>query len=189
MSKPSNLKFDSFFTKYYPRFVRFANSYVRNTDVAEDFTTEAFMAYWDNRDKLDADSNIEAYILTIIKNKCLNHLKQTERRNMIITDIGDYAQWELNLRISTLEACDPDEVFSEEIQRIVNETLAKLPKRTLDIFVLSRYKEKSHKEIAEIFGITPKGVEFHISKALSILRLNLKDYLPAWMALFFILNK
>jgi RNA polymerase sigma-70 factor (ECF subfamily) len=189
MSKPLNPDFNSFFTKYYSRFVRFANSYVRNTDAAEDFTTEAFMAYWDNKDKLDADSNIEAYILTVIKNKCLNHLKQAERRSMIIADISDYAQWELDLRISTLEACDPEEIFSEEIQRIVNETLAKLPKRTLDIFVLSRYKEKSHKEIAEIFAITAKGVEFHISKALSILRINLKDYLPAWTALFFILNK
>ena len=40
-----------------------------------------------------------------------------------------------------------------------------------------------------MFGITTKGVEFHISKALSLLRLNLKDYLSAWIALFFILNK
>jgi RNA polymerase sigma-70 factor (ECF subfamily) len=189
MNKPLNLNFNSFYTKYYPRFVRFANSYVRNTDVAEDLTAEAFMAYWDNKDTLDANSNAEAYILAVIKNKCLNHLKQNKRRNMIITDISDYAQWELDLRISTLEACDPEEIFSEEIQRIVNETLAKLSKRTLDIFVLSRYKEKSHKEIAEMFAITTKGVEFHISKALSALRLNLKDYLPAWIALFFTLNE
>ncbi|NDV96880.1 RNA polymerase sigma-70 factor [Dysgonomonas sp. 521] len=189
MVNPVNLTFNSFYTKYYNRFVRFANSYVRNMDAAEDFTTEAFMVYWGNKDSLAPDSNIEAYILTVIKNKCLNYLKQEERRKVIVTDISDYAQWELDLRISTLEACDPDEVFSEEIQRIVNETLAKLPKQTLDIFVQSRYKEKPHKEIAEMFNITTKGVEYHISKALSVLRLNLKDYLPAWTALFFILNK
>lgn len=189
MVNPANLTFNSFYTKYYARFVRFAHTYVRSTDVAEDFTTEAFMAYWDNKDNLAPGSNIKAYILTVIKNKCLNYLKQEERRRIIVTGISDYAQWELDLRISSLEACDPDEIFSEEIQRIVNETLAKLPKQTLDIFVLSRYKEKSHKEIAEMFNITPKGVEYHISKALSVLRLNLKDYLPAWIALFFILNK
>lgn len=189
MVNPVNPKFNSFFTKYYNRFVRFANSYVRSMDVAEDLTTEAFMIYWDNKDSLSADSNIEAYILTIIKNKCLNYLKQTERRSQILTDMGSYAQWELDVRISSLEACDPEEIFSEEIQQIVRDTLAKLPQRTIDIFVESRYKEKSHKEIAEMFGITPKGVEFHISKALSLLRLNLKDYLSAWIALFFILNK
>ncbi|MDR3059514.1 MAG: RNA polymerase sigma-70 factor [Prevotella sp.] len=189
MVDPANLKFDKFFTKYYPRFVRFANTYVRDTAIAEDFTTEAFMTYWDNRLKLAPDSNIEAYILTIIKNKCLNHLKQVGRRAEIISNITDHAQWELDLRISTLEACIPEEIFSAEIQKIVNDTIAKLPQRTLDIFVMSRYKNKSHKEIADTLGITTKGVEFHISKALSVLRLNLKDYLSAWIALFFLLNK
>jgi RNA polymerase sigma-70 factor (ECF subfamily) len=147
------------------------------------------MIYWDNKNRLESGSNIEAYILAIIKNKCLNHLKQIERRNTIITNMHNHMQSELNLRINTLEACEPCEIFSEEIQQIVKATLAKLPQRTLDIFVQSRYKEKSHKEIAEMYGITVRGVEFHISKALSILRLNLKDYLPAWTALFFLLNK
>ena len=104
MVNPVNPKFNSFFTKYYNRFVRFANSYVRSMDVAEDLTTEAFMIYWDNKDNLSADSNIEAYILTIIKNKCLNYLKQTERRSQILTDMGSYAQWELDVRISSLAA-------------------------------------------------------------------------------------
>lgn len=189
MVDPIDLEFDEFFTKYYPRFVRFANTYVRDIAVAEDFTTEAFMAYWDNRLQLAPNSNVEAYILTIIKNKCLNHLKQVGRRSEIISSIADNAEWELDIRISSLEACDPEEIFSAEIQKIVNDTIAKLPQRTIDIFVMSRYKSKSHKEIADVLGITTKGVEFHISKALSVLRLSLKDYLSAWIALFFILNK
>ncbi|MDR0825260.1 MAG: RNA polymerase sigma-70 factor [Prevotella sp.] len=184
-----NMTFDKFFTIYYPHFVRFAKSYVRDIGIAEDFTTEAFMAYWDNRANLAPDSNVEAYILTVIKNKCLNHLKQVERRSEILTDIGDCARWELDFRVNSLEACDPKEIFSAEIQKIVKNTMSKMPRRTLEIFLLSRHKNMPYKEIAEKFDITPKGVEFHISKALSLLRLNLKDYLSLWIAFFFMLNK
>ena len=47
-----------------------------------------------------------------------------------------------------------------------------------DILFYKRYLEqKSYKSIAENFGISVKGVEFHISKCLNILRKKLKDYL------------
>lgn len=43
---------------------------------------------------------------------------------------------------------------------------------------MSRYENKSHKEIAALLEMTTKGVEFHISKSTRALRLALKDYLP-----------
>ena len=52
---------------------------------------------------------------------------------------------------------------------------------------MSRYENKSHKEIASLLNITPKGVEFHISKSTKALRTALRDYLPVAL-LFFYLN-
>ncbi len=49
--------------------LNFANTYVRDWDVAEDITTEALIYYWENRNTLSEVSNIPAYILTIIKQK------------------------------------------------------------------------------------------------------------------------
>ena len=40
-----------------------------------------------------------------------------------------------------------------------------------------RFRRRTYKEIAEIMGMTVKGVEFHISKATKELRVALKDYL------------
>jgi RNA polymerase sigma-70 factor, ECF subfamily len=69
MEYSADLKaFNQLFADYQGRFIRFANMYVRNMAVAEDFTIEALMQYWENRHTLKADSNIPAYILTIIKN-------------------------------------------------------------------------------------------------------------------------
>lgn len=170
--------FNELFSSYRGRFVRFAYSYVRDQSVAEDFTMEALMNYWENRNTLSPDSNIPAYILTIIKNKCLNHLEHLRVRQDTAEKILNHAQWELHTRISGLKACEPEELFTREAIEIVNQTIARLPEQTRLIFMMSRYESKSHKEIAEITGMTTKGVEFHISKALKVLRKNLKDYFP-----------
>ena len=80
MEYSTDLKaFNQLFADYQGRFIRFANMYVRDMAVAEDFTIEALMQYWENRNTLKADSNVPAYILTIIKNKCINYLQQTRR--------------------------------------------------------------------------------------------------------------
>ena len=180
------MSFNQLYNDYQTRFLNFANTYVRDWDVAEDITTEALIYYWENRNTLSEVSNIPAYILTIIKNKCLNYLQHLQVREDVNEQLLNHAEWELNTRISTLEACDPNDLFTAEAQEIVNKTLAGLPEQTRAVFVMSRYENKSHKEIAEALGITPKGVEYHISKALKKLHTNLKDYYPVFLYLFYI---
>lgn len=185
MTEPFDLKlFNKFYTDYYPRFIRFANTYVRDISIAEDITTEAFMSYWENRQNLAPGSNVKAYVLTIVKNKCLNYLEHKSLQNKTLDNIQTLAHWELNMRITTLSACNPEELFSAEVERIIDQTLASLPERTVEVFKMSRYENKSHKEIAEALNITTKGVEFHITKALSQLRSSLKDYMSVFLAFF-----
>ena len=84
----------------------------------------------------------------------------------------------MEIRISTLEACDPKEILSEELRAKVRTLLESMPEKTRTAFIRDRLDGKSHKEIAEELGISVKGVEYHISRAVKILRDNLKDYAP-----------
>ena len=45
--------------------------------------------------------------------------------------------------------------------------------------MLSRYNNLPNKKIAEQLNVSLKTVEFHITKALRILRVELKDYLAS----------
>jgi RNA polymerase sigma-70 factor (ECF subfamily) len=49
---------------------------------------------------------------------------------------------------------------------------------------MSRFENKTVKEIAIETNLTVKGVEYHITKTLKVLRINLKDYLPLFYFLF-----
>ena len=66
--------FNKFFIDYQQRFVHFACTYVHDEAVAEDFVVESMMYYWENKDRLSADTNIPAYVLTTIKHKCIDYL-------------------------------------------------------------------------------------------------------------------
>jgi len=166
------------------RFIYFAYTYIGNRVVAEDIVWESIMSYWRNRQNLISDSNINAYILTCIKNKSLNYLHHQRIREEAEAYMHSRDLWELNLHIATLEAINPEKIFSDEIQRIVDKTMQTLPEQTRMIFIKSRYENLSHKQIATQLDISTKAVEFHITKALKVLRVALKDYLPAFLFLF-----
>ncbi len=176
--------FNKLFNDYYDRFVRFASGYVRERQVAEDFVSEAFTVYWENRKNLSPDSNPPAYILSVVKNRCLNHLQHLQVRQRVEKEINDHAEWLLSTRINTLQACDPDFIFSDEIQKIVESTLNKLPQKTRQVFILNRYQGLSYKDIANQMDLSTKAIEFHMSKALAQLRFSLKDFIHLLLFLF-----
>jgi len=173
--------FNEFYIHNYSKFVRFAYSYIKDMPVSEDFVTESFVSCWVNRGSLGENLNIKAYILTSIKNKCLNHLRKTQYQENILKSISDHSLWERSMRINTLEACNPEEVYSDELQSLLDKALSNMPEKTLAVFIASRYQEKTYREIAEEMKISTKGVEFHITKALKILRKYLKDYLVSFI--------
>ncbi len=177
--------FNQLFNEYYERFIRFAMSYVRDRQIAEDFVSEAFTSYWEKKDNLLPDTKPQAYILTIIKNKCLNHLQLVQVRQRAEKEINRHQNWLLNINITTLQACDPELIFAEEIRQIVDKTLEMLPRKTRQIFVMNRYQGLSYKDIAEKIHISTKAIEYHISKALQYFRVSLKDFICLVPFLFY----
>lgn len=177
-------EFNKLFSNYRGIFIRFANTYIQDEETAEDIVVDSLVYYWENRHSLTSDSNIPAYIMEVVKHKSLNYLRNQRIREDIEQNLWAHMERVRKLKITTLEACDPEELFSSEAQHLIDKTLESLPEKTRTIFIMSRYENKTHKEIAEHFGLSTKSIEFHISKALNILRKRLKDYLP--LILFFL---
>lgn len=170
--------FNTLFNKYQQRFIRFARTYITDAAIAEDIVMEGFVVAWEHRDTLNVRA-FPSYTLTVIKNKSLNYLRGQALRLRKAEDMQSHQLRVLNMRVSTLQACDPEELFSDEVRRLVDEAVAALPGRTREIFVRSRFQGQSYKEIAAEMDTTVKSIEFEVSKALKILRHSLKDYLPA----------
>jgi RNA polymerase sigma-70 factor (ECF subfamily) len=177
--------FNQLYSDYRERFICFAHSYTKDLAVAEDITSDAFVQFWENRASIPSDENLPAYILTVVKNKCLNYLRHLKIAETAAENIKAHNDWALQTRISTLEACEPAELFGKEVREIIRRTLDAMPEQTRRIFIMSRYRNKTYLEIAGQTGLTVKGVEFHISKALKLLKISLKDYLSVFFYTFF----
>ena len=173
----ASINFNSIYTTYYRKAFLFTLSYVHNDQVAEDIVSEAIIHLWELSKEREI-SNVEAILNTYIRSKSLNYLKHIQAQENVCQTLLDKGQRELEIRISTLEACDPNEILSKELRAKVKTLLADMPEKTRIAFVRDRLDGKSHKEIAEELGISVKGVEYHIGKAVKMLRDNLKEYAP-----------
>ncbi|GAA6402609.1 hypothetical protein K020075H21_19480 [Bacteroides ovatus] len=178
----SNMTFDDIYIEYYQRCFLFAKSYLHDEMQSKDIASEAMITLWSTM-KTEEVKNIRAFLMTVVKNQALNYLRNEHLRMEARENILDDELYELDFRISSLDSSDPNQLFSEEIIAIVNHTLNELPEKTRRAFMMSRYENKSMKEIAESLNVTVKGVDYHIGKALQALRKNLKDYL--YTLLFF----
>ncbi|HEY4787502.1 MAG TPA: RNA polymerase sigma-70 factor [Bacteroidales bacterium] len=180
--------FNYFYRIYYARMFNFANSYLRDDFVAGNIVQDTFMGLWENREKIEPEINLPAYLLTIVKNKALNHLHRLSIGAKVKEKIQSQAERELELRCATLMALDPEQMFHSDVQRIIHETLSSLPNQCRNVITLSRLDGLSNKEIASRLNISVKAVEFHITRALKSLRESLKDYLLFIVMMFTMLR-
>ena len=182
MVSESANSFNSVYTTYYRKSFLFVKSYVHDELVAEDIVSESLIKLWE-RMRLQPVEHVSSFLFTILKNGALDHLKHENLERKAFHSLHELLKRELEFRISILESCDPAEIFSSEIQQIINSTLSSMPERSRRIFMLSRFEHKSNKEIAELFNISVKGVDYHISNTTKTLRIALKEYLPVLICL------
>ncbi|MDR1202915.1 MAG: RNA polymerase sigma-70 factor [Tannerellaceae bacterium] len=165
------------YQQYYKRSFLFVKSYVRDDMAAEDIVSDTIINLWQTIRKEQVEFPV-ALLVTMLKNNSLNYLKHQEVKQSAIDSISSKMIRDLSYRTETLEACDPQEMFSTEITEIIEKTLVSLPEQTRRVFEMSRYENKSVKDIAVELSISPKAVEYHITKSLKVLRVALKEYLP-----------
>jgi RNA polymerase sigma-70 factor (ECF subfamily) len=181
----SEQDFGSFYNSYYKRLYRYAFHYVNHVEIAEDMTHDAILYYWENRRRLPPDTDVLAYILLTVRNKCLNYLKHLQVKSEYNRQYLELYEWELKARIMTLEDENYAEIFAKDLLDMITRSLEKLPTQTREIFLKNRFENKSRKEIASEMGVSLQKIDYHINKANDHLYEDLKDCLPLLLLLFF----
>lgn len=175
----TSAEFGRLFARYRRPFINVAYGYLRDAMAAEDIVSDSFLAFWENRHRLPGDTNIPAYVMTTVRNNCLNRLKQQALHAKIEQGIYQSQLKLIQTNIRSLELCNPERLFADEVYEIITKKLAEMPESTSRVFIDARYMSKTYREIAEEMGITVRRVEYELRKAVSILQSALKDYAPA----------
>lgn len=160
--------FDSLFRKYYPRMCVYAHRYVDMVET-EDIVQECFVWIWNNRSVIVVDRSVQNYLFSMVRHRALNAI----RKKNIGQKISDM------LHEISKEDMDENSFDAEELKRRIQEAIESLPEQYRDAFTLHRFSDKTYSEIADMYNVSPKTIDYRIQQALKILRKKLGDYLPS----------
>lgn len=164
------------FKKYYAALVRFSKDIVKDWSIAEDVVQEVFTKIWDKREQITITSQVKSYLYVSVKNHSLNHLRLHERTEWMNDSLED------DYRVAAPEAGVKMDQLTLEQQ--ISKAIDALPPKCALIFKMSRFEEKSYREIAEALELSVKTVENQMGKALATLRVTLAPYTKGFLHVF-----
>lgn len=154
----------------------FLHSYkrVRNKQVAEELTQNLFLSLWERR-KTDIN-DLRLWLLGAVKFAVINYYKA-----QIV-----HEKYESYVRGNALEETYSTEQLTlfKDLSASIEKGISLLPLKTRQVFTLSRFENRSTKEISRDLGISEKAVEYHITQSLKWMRLYLKEFLTVFALVF-----
>ena len=130
------------------------------------------------------------YIVQIIKNACYEYIRMNSIHSKIHNHLQDSREWQFQISLRSLDNPEIEaNLFSSDVEKIIRRELDKMPELRRAIFSDSRFGLMTHKEISDKYQIPARRVTWEITKALESLRIALRDYMPAYMLLFYLMNR
>lgn len=168
--------FKYFFDRYYNDLCNFVHIYLHDQALAEEIVQDIFVYFWENREKLQINTSVKAFLFSASKFKSLNLLRDTQNQKKIVERIGKtepfYTQEQGSSYLDT-----------DEFKKILDSGVEQLSPKCREIFLLSKREELSNREIAERLNISVKTVENQMTIALK----KLREYLIPYREKIFIL--
>jgi len=179
--------FEEIYKSLFHKLYAFCKAYLLSKENAEEVTQEVFVVLWENRLDLPEDTHLHAFLFTVARRKCLNFLRTSKFRSAIVINGIDREQ-ERNLNIYALADNSFEKIFTNDIMEALHTAINQLPDSCRDYFVMSKLQGMKYTEIAAFKNVSVKNVEYHISKALSILRKKLTSLHYLCLLTFVIFN-
>ncbi|MEM6737323.1 MAG: RNA polymerase sigma-70 factor [Bacteroidota bacterium] len=161
------------FTALYKKYVRYVyvlcRHYLEDKNECQDIASKIFTSIWERRNKLDNEGSWKHYLRQATKHKVYDYLKSQERVDRhLTTAVREFCSFDDSTE---------NELSLSELKQQINLLVDQLPPKCKEVFMLSREKGMSNKEIASHLLISDNTVKTHLAKALNYLRDRLTDYI------------
>ena len=95
--------FEVIYKSHYRRIFHFALQYLHDEEVCSNIIQDVFSSLWDNKEKLLTETNLNAWLFTVTKNRCLKYIRdlKSEERHL-----GNLAEQRMSLIHDALNSLD-----------------------------------------------------------------------------------
>lgn len=166
--------FKYYYTEYYDMLLGLSIQYLKDRSLSEGIVQDAFLKLWENRSSLNPSTNIKNYLYTLVKNLCISTLRKKLSESKYKLE-AEYIEMQYNYK--AVWQLNTYSLEYDELLNKITSILNSLPADLKTVFEMSRNESLKYFEIAQKLNISVKTVEARISKVLSILRKELKDYI------------
>lgn len=169
--------FEAMFRFYYKPLYNYARELLKDEYLAEEVIEDIFVRLWENRTQIKIESSLKSYLFKSTYHNCLNRIKHKEVEDKYKTFFLHHMPvGESNEALS--DEFPLSDILGAELEVMISKAIESLPDQCRQVFMMSRFQQMKHEEIAEKLNISVNTVRTHIARALQKLRIELKDYLP-----------
>jgi RNA polymerase sigma-70 factor (family 1) len=161
--------FNHFFQLLYPSLCSFANSLVKDIEVAKDIASHAFMKTWEKHEKLYSAGEIKAYVYQAVRNDCYKWLEKEQRKAIALRNI---ARTSARAADSHLELMIKTELYAQ-----LHQLIKQMPRAQQTVFRKLYIEGKTAREASEELQVAISTVKNH--KARGLLWLKDKFSVPS----------
>jgi RNA polymerase sigma-70 factor (family 1) len=147
-----------------PLFLRVVNM-IKSEDDAQEIIQELFIKLWENRDSINTIKSFQSYIFTIANNLVYNYFRKINHDQALIQKLL------LNAADHYLDGQELLE--NKETAEIFQKAINQLTPQCKQVFQLCKIDGKSHKEVAQLMGISMPTVNSHMTNAVK----SIKEYI------------
>jgi RNA polymerase sigma-70 factor (ECF subfamily) len=172
--------FEEIVERFRNRLVAVMHHLVGNAEEAEDLAQEVFLRVYRARKKYRPRSKFSTWLFTIANNLALNALRSRQRKPVVpltINDSGPLGPRPAEQLVRDQAGQPGQRLQQQELAAVIQEAIGGLNERQRMAVVLNKFEDMNYAEIAEVMGLTTKGVKSLLSRARDNLREVLKDYI------------
>lgn len=165
--KNNELKIEEIMEKYNSYIYTIINHFPINfsKEDEEEIILDVYLTLWNNKEKLDINKSMTAYIAGITKKLILK--KSRKQKNL--ENIDEYQE-----KLANTQNIELDYLESQKNKFIINE-LEKMKKEDREIFIKYYYEERKIKEISIMLKISESKVKSKLFRIRKKIKKNLKE--------------
>jgi len=153
-------RFEEYFDLWSSKVYHYALHKTKSPYLAEETVQRVFIKLWKNMSAKTIDATIESQIFCMTRTIIIDLVKAEYNRKKLLDSEQTFV----------LHYSPQDDFYAKQLASSLNEIVDKLPEKRKQIFMLSRFSNLSHKEIAEKLAISTKTVENQLTLALKTIR-------------------
>lgn len=168
--------FSQVYERYWSPLYQLTYQKVRSREIAEELVQNLFVSLWEKQGTI-AIRELRPYLFTALRFSIINHIESSQVRERFI------AYYESFMQQATHQPAD--ELALRDLTDAIERSLHTLPEQTQQVFRMSRFDCLTIPEIADKLSLSEKAIQYHLSKALRVVRENLHN-LGAVAAIVFV---